>query len=167
MDLTDTKIAAAVIAAMIALVTALLGNFVGYRMQRRQFEMDRERDSKRIKDELQADLELHNEKIRTEFMAEQVARKLLEVKRWPLRSFAIIKHHLGGFSDDELRQILVKTGAIRFKSKSGHELWGLIERNKNKLSLWKVQTDPETVPYNELYGGSDAAAGPTYDGVAP
>ena len=45
--------------------------------------------------------------MRTEFMAEQVARQLLEHEKWQRRSFKAIKHRLGGFDDDELRTILV------------------------------------------------------------
>jgi len=64
-----------------------------------------------------------------EFAAERVVRKILSDSVWPLRSFDIIKRHLGGFENDELRKILVRAGAIRFKLTSGDEVWGLLERN--------------------------------------
>jgi hypothetical protein len=32
--------------------------------------------------------------------------------KWRLRSFDVIKFHLGGFEDDDLRKMLVKAGAI-------------------------------------------------------
>jgi hypothetical protein len=38
---------------------------------------------------------------------------------WTWRTFAIIKHHLGGFEDDELRKLLVRAGAIRATAKTG------------------------------------------------
>lgn len=73
--------------------------------------------------------------LRTEFMAEEVAKKLLESPQWRMRSFSAIQKRLGGFDDDELRKILVRAGAIRFenKAKEGEELWGLINRNKESL----------------------------------
>jgi len=73
--------------------------------------------------------------MRTEFMAEQVARQLLEHERWQRRSFKAIKHRLGGFDDDELRKILVRAGAIRFEDRNTQEeFWGLIHRNRDALN---------------------------------
>jgi len=56
---------------------------------------------------------------RLEDAAEAVAQRLLQYREWRLRSLRVIRHHLGCFDDDELRQILVRAGAIRFSSKSG------------------------------------------------
>lgn len=67
-----------------------------------------------------------------QFSAEAVIRKLLLHKRWALRSFSQIKHHLGGFSDDELRRLLVQAGALRFDA-GGKEMWGLFERTSHAL----------------------------------
>ena len=71
--------------------------------------------------------------LRTEFMAEQVVRDLLSEEKWAKRSFEAIKKRLGGFEDNELRKILVRSGAIRFEKENGEELWGLISRNKKDL----------------------------------
>ena len=71
--------------------------------------------------------------LRTEFMAEQVAKKLLESPKWNMRSFEEIKKRLAGFTDDELRKILVRSGAVRFEGEGGKELWGLISKNENSL----------------------------------
>jgi hypothetical protein len=71
--------------------------------------------------------------LRTEFMAEQAARSLLENEKWEQRSFEEIKKRLGGFADDELRKILVRAGAVRFHGKEKKEFWGLISRNKHAL----------------------------------
>ena len=67
-----------------------------------------------------------------QFSAEAVIRKLLLHKQWALRSFGQIKHHLGGFSDDELRRLLVQAGALRFDA-GGKEMWGLLERTSHAL----------------------------------
>ena len=71
--------------------------------------------------------------LRAEFMAEQVAKLLLESEEWKKRSFEEIKKRLGGFDNDELRKILVRSGAVKFERSDGKELWGLISRNKEDL----------------------------------
>ncbi|MEB3181963.1 MAG: hypothetical protein VKL59_23445 [Nostocaceae cyanobacterium] len=72
--------------------------------------------------------------MRTEFMAEQVARQLLEHDKWKRRSFEAIKYRLGGFEDDELRKIIVRAGAIRFEDSNGKEFWVLLSRNRHTLN---------------------------------
>lgn len=76
---------------------------------------------------------IERDKLRTEFMAEKVARKLLESEKWKKRSFEEIKKRIGGFDDDELRKILVRAGAVRFKGNDNSELWGLLKRNKDDI----------------------------------
>lgn len=71
--------------------------------------------------------------LRTEFMAEQVAKRLLEEPKWNMRSFDEIKKRLAGFDDNELRKILVRSGAVRFEGENGKELWGLISKNEGNL----------------------------------
>lgn len=71
---------------------------------------------------------------RLHFQAETIVRKLLQHPRWRLRTFDTIKYHIGGFKDDDLRKILVQAGALRFHDRSGVEVWGLIERNKDRLA---------------------------------
>ena len=72
------------------------------------------------------------QEFRLQFQAETVIRKLLLNEKWALRSFAVIKHHIGGFEDDELRQLLVRAGAVRFEPQ-GMEMWGLYERTQHAL----------------------------------
>ena len=95
------------VSAIIALVTGL----ITFAVQERRLRME----------------------LRTEFMAEQAAKSLLETEKWEKRSFDEIKKRLGGFEDNELRKILVRAGAIKFEASDGKELWGLISRNKNVL----------------------------------
>ena len=164
-DTAQATIIASIIAGLVALVTS----FAGYAFQQRrahaeqehalkqirgQLRADLERDQEKLKADLQADFQRDREGLRTQFMAEQVARRLLQEHRWPLRSFKILQHHLGGFTEDELRRILVRTGAVRFQSRSGLELWGLVDRNEDRLSVWKVDAEPETIPWGELYGSA-------------
>ena len=84
--------------------------------------------------------------------AERAVRELLKDKKWTLRSFKVIRHHLGGFDDIELRKLLVRAGAIRFKSKSGMELWGLLPRNTHRLGYARIAEDPANVADMEARG---------------
>jgi hypothetical protein len=92
---------------IVSIVSGAIAGYGTYRVQERK---------------LRKEYQLHD-------LAESVARELLSDTEWRLRSFDVIRHHLGGFEDDELRKVLVRCGAIRFKSKSGYELWGLIGRS--------------------------------------
>ena len=94
-----------------AAITALITGLITFALQERKLKME----------------------LRTEFMAEQVARSLLENEKWKKRSFEEIKKRLGGFEDNELRKILVRSGAIKFVTSDGKELWGLLSRNKDDL----------------------------------
>jgi len=97
-------------------------------------------------------------RLRTEFQlqyaAERVVHELLKDSRWALRSFDVVRRHIGGFDDEELRRILVRSGAIRFESRSGGELWGLLDRNQAKLGMVQLDEDPdlETTPGHVTQG---------------
>jgi len=72
--------------------------------------------------------------LRTEFMAEEAIRALLDHRDWTQRSFAEIRRQVRGFPDDELRQLLVRSGAVAFdRKRDGEEMWGLRERNRDAL----------------------------------
>lgn len=64
---------------------------------------------------------------------ELLVRKLLEHQRWKLRTFTTIKYHVAGFDDNELRRILIRSGALRFEDAMGVEVWGLLDRNQELL----------------------------------
>lgn len=68
------------------------------------------------------------EQFKTDFMAEETARHFLSHKSFTDRSFDVLKKHLGGFSEDELRKILVRAGAIRTFRDDGTEWWRLLSR---------------------------------------
>jgi hypothetical protein len=81
-----------------------------------------------------------------QYAAERVVHELLQDARWTLRSFDVIRRHIGGFEDEDLRRVLVRSGAIRFESKSGGELWGLLDRNRAKLGVVRLDEDPDLAP---------------------
>lgn len=73
------------------------------------------------------------QELKTEFMAEKALNSLLSDDRWKKRSFEEIKKRIGGFEDNEMRKLLVRSGAVRFEKDDGGELWGLISKNKSDL----------------------------------
>jgi len=83
--------------------------------------------------------------------AERVVRDLLNHTEWKLRSFKVIQHHLGGFTDAELRK------AIGAGGRCGHELWGLLDRNRHRLAIAKIDEDPANFSGNDLFGGEREA----------
>jgi len=46
-------------------------------------------------------------------MTEETARHFLNHKSFTNRSFDVLQKNLGGFEDDELRELLVRSGAVR------------------------------------------------------
>ena len=98
---------------------------------------------------------VQQEKIKKEYLlqdsAERVAKELMNNDKWSLRSFKVIQHHLGGFEENDLRKLLVRAGAIRFMSASGLELWGLLERNKDRLGVTRIQEDPANMDNEILF----------------
>jgi hypothetical protein len=114
---------------LVSVASGVVGGYGTYRVQERK---------------LQKEYQLQDS-------AERVARTLLSDPTWRLRSFKVIRHHLGGFEENELRKILVRCGAIRFMSKGGQELWGLVERNNDRLGITKVEADPANQNDKELF----------------
>lgn len=85
--------------------------------------------------------------------AHLVAQRLLSHPQWRLRTFTVIRHHLGGLDDNELRKLLVRSGALRWMSKSGYELWGLAERNVDRLEVPRIDSDPSNIREGDVFGG--------------
>lgn len=71
--------------------------------------------------------------LRAQFMAEEAIQKLLRRPSYKKRSFTQIQRRLRGFSDTELRQLLVRAGAVSFDGPDGSELWGLRSLNEGDL----------------------------------
>jgi hypothetical protein len=96
-----------------ALLGAIVGGGISYLLNRQQ-----------LANQLRVQQELH----KVEFMAETTARHFLSHKSFTDRSFETLRNHLGGFTDDELRKILVRAGAIRVYREDGSEWWRLLSR---------------------------------------
>ena len=96
-----------------ALLGAVVGGAISYFLNRQQF---------------QNQLRVLQEQHKVEYMAEETARHFLGHRSFTDRSFDTLRNHLGGFSDDELRKILVRAGAIRVFREDGSEWWRLLSR---------------------------------------
>jgi len=107
----DSTIIAALISAIVALITAVISSLVTLKIS----------DKK------------HKREYKLDYQVEELVLKFLKHPKWRFRTFKTIKHHIGGFKDDELRQILVRIGAIRFKDSEGIEIWGLYERIQKEV----------------------------------
>lgn len=81
----------------------------------------------------------NKEKFKRQTMAESTARKLLTHKGYTDRSFKAISGYLGGWDEkpNDLRQILVRAGAIRIYRESHQgekeEHWYLLTREKERV----------------------------------
>lgn len=133
----DTLLAA-LLAGVISLIAALWSKtnqdaVLRHQEERLRAEFAMQQTQLRAEAKLQED-RLRAE-LRTEFMAEEAIRQLLLHPDWNQRSFDEIKRRLKGFEDNELRRLLVRSGAVAFSSDSGErEWWGLRERNTHNLS---------------------------------
>ncbi len=114
----DSEILAVVLALITGISGAIIGGFTTGFLQRQRFQQE---------------LKLMRTEHKTEFMAETTARFFLSHKGYTDRSFATLRESIGGFTDDELRQILVRAGAIRTIRRDDSEWWRLLSRNEEYL----------------------------------
>ena len=99
--------------AIFTLLGTLVGGFISFVLQKQRFRQE---------------LKLKQEDYRTEFMAERTVKHFLNHQSFIERSFETIQKQVGGFTDDELRKILVRSGAIRNYREDGSEWWKLLSR---------------------------------------
>jgi len=98
-------------------------------------------------------------KYRRRSRGELAVRSLLTARGWKLRSFENIKAKLGGYDDDELRRLLVRSGAVQFRRRSDPaEMWGLLDKNKTRVS-GKAGSMPVNYPVGFQRGYAVLAGG--------
>ncbi len=154
--LDSPQVIAAVIAGIVSLMGILVSIALGERKLSREMGLAEQRFKREMaltEEKFKSEMNLARERFTSEFQlaekkfsqenkpqlaAELAVRGMLLDERWQYRSFKIIKHHLPGFSDDELRKILIGAEAISFKSDSGEELWGLSERTSELVGVQKI-----------------------------
>ncbi len=77
-----------------------------------------------------------------DIQAERLIKRLLNNPKYRFRTFTTIKHHLGGFEDNELRKMIVRAGGIRFRDNLDEEIWGHYDRVGEVLDAeWKTKTN--------------------------
>lgn len=119
----NTTIVAAVIAAIGAVVVAPVVAFYTSRMETRK-------QAVQLRHELELQEHRLRAELRTEYMAEAAIHQMLMTAD-EKRSFVRIRARVGGFTDEELRRLLVRAGALRyFRKEDDEELWGLRDRNE-------------------------------------
>lgn len=99
--------------ALFTLLGTVVGGLISYFLQKQRFDQE---------------LKIKQEEFKTDYMAETTVKHFLKHKAYTDRSFEILKKHLGGFEDDELRKILVRAGAIRTYREDKTEWWRLLSR---------------------------------------
>lgn len=78
------------------------------------------------------ELKMHELDNKSTRIAEETAFEWLRHESWVDRSWEHFRERLGGFTDDELRKLLVGVGAIRTIRKDGTEWWSLWDRQQEK-----------------------------------
>jgi hypothetical protein len=123
---TTTIITSIITSGVVALITGFVTYFIQERRLNRQFALERER------------LE---EEYRTQRRADFALTQFLNHVKFKRRSFEYIREKIGGFSDDELRIMLVRNGAVRSYSREANvdkkdwkEWWEL---------LGEIKVEPE------------------------
>lgn len=99
--------------------------------------------------------------------SERAVRTLLKWNRFrlpwsclpqPFVAFRVLRYHIGGYSDNELRQILVRCGALRFSDNNWVEYWALVVNltrgQKGSIHFLRAPLLPIT-PISELSFADD------------
>lgn len=108
----------ALIAALSSLFGVSIGGLISYKLQKIKYDQE---------------LLLKREENKTENVAEDTIRYYLKDEGHLLRSFDHLSTKIAGFDDDELRRLLVRSGAVRFLRKEDQkEMWCLVERLPEK-----------------------------------
>lgn len=92
---------------------SLTSGLITYYLQKQRFEHE---------------LKIKQEEYKTEFMAENTIKHFLNDEKYSDRKFSTIKKHLGGFEEDELRKLLVRSGAICVRGEKDEEFWTLLKK---------------------------------------
>jgi hypothetical protein len=136
-----SAIISAVVSGIVAIAVSVFTAYQNTKSQTTRLEHELRLQQEKLKNEvimqekgLRTDVELQQERLRTElrteFMAEAAIHQLLS-KAKPKRTWEELRKRIGGFSDDDLRKLLVRSGAVRYETRgTQEELWGLIDRNE-------------------------------------
>ena len=115
----------AIIAALSSLFGVTVGGVISYQLQKARFKQDLIIQKSKFEQELL----LVKEQNKTDNVAEDTIRYYLKDEGHLMRSFRHLSTKIAGFEEEELRRLLVRSGAVRFfKSENGEEMWCLVEK---------------------------------------
>jgi hypothetical protein len=123
--LCDSTIVSPAVWALIGVIIGgLLTGIFNFILQNRQFSHNKEMFSLQNKSNEQA---------------KGILEEMLNNKKFVDRSFAALKGKIGGFSDDEIRRLLIELGAIKTTRPDDNSEWWYLkdrrdERNKEQKS---------------------------------
>jgi len=144
-----------------AIFCSLVSGFIAVYVARLQVEKDAALSESTLRHEY-----------KTEYSVESAVHALMMENGFELRSFSVLRYHIRGFSDNELRQLLVRSGCICFERSDKVEFWGLLNRNKHRLRTKKdVQQsakdflEPIDGPQNGKAGTTDCSTESACDGA--
>lgn len=104
-------------------VGALLTGWINYGLQKRQF---------------QHNLDMFRLENQSKETVKDILSDLLWHKKFIERSLNALKQNIGGYSEDEIRQLLHEVGAVKTtRKKDGTEWWYLKEREEERLEYLK------------------------------
>lgn len=141
----------------IAAGASIFGAVLAAREQRKKLAAELSFQRRKFEEEIIAQREKLMAEYATETSVEKAIIGMLSLSELPYRSFPMIQHHLGGFESNELRRLLVRSGAVRFMAADGTELWALVSRVENdfRYGRWKRSGSPRNrVPESELFPGA-------------
>lgn len=99
-------------------VGGVLSGFINFLLQKSQFNHNKEM------------FMLQN---RSSEMVKTLLTDMLNHRKQTDRSFSALKKPIGGYSDDEIRQLLHEVGARKVSRPDGSEWWYLIEREQERI----------------------------------
>lgn len=143
-----------VLAAAVGLIGGVATTVLSLRSERRKLKEELSFERSKFEEELVLQRAALKAEHGTEQSAEAAITNFLEIYDLPYRSFPMIRHHIGGFENNELRRLLVRSGAVRFMAQDGTELWALRDRVADhfKRGRWKHPESPmNKVPDEELF----------------
>jgi hypothetical protein len=141
----------------IAAGASIFGAVLAAREQRKKLAAELRFQRKKFEEEMATQREKLMAEYATETSVEKAIIGMLSLSEYPYRSFPMIQHYLGGFEANELRRLLVRSGAVRFMAADGTELWALVSRVENdfKSGRWKRSESPKNkVAKSELFPGA-------------
>ena len=133
------------------LLSALVGAFAGvaasviaFRIHREKLVAEMAFQQRKFEEEIKTQRSKLAAEYAVQTSIEAALLQLLSLEDLRYRSFAMIRHQIGGFESNELRRHLVRTGAVRFMAADGTEMWALTKRVPEEFQLghWRLRTAP-------------------------